>query len=278
MVQVAILLGLLALQGCSHMLFYPMPNHVMKPDALGVEYEDIALRSADGTRLHGWWLHAQDAPRGRVIFFHGNGQNISTHILHVYWLTDHGYDVIAVDYRGYGASEGKPGIEGSMQDIRATLRYVNTAVQDDGLPLFVIGQSIGGSLAITALAQSDLKDTLAEVVLIGSFSDYHEITRHALSGFWLTWPLQWPLSFTVDNRYSPKKYIGQLAPLPVTIMHGEQDNVVPVEHARVLFEHAREPKRLHILTGDHNGIMESRANRRILLESLNGLRNRIDTQ
>jgi hypothetical protein len=270
---------LLGLQGCTSMFFYPMPQHVMTPDRLGIAYEDIELASADGTRLHGWWLHARQPagdsaadqpglPRAIVLFFHGNAQNISTHFAHVHWLVDYGFDVVMVDYRGYGKSAGKAGLAGSLQDIRATLRYVHESRQDD-LPMLVIGQSIGGSMAVAALAPSELKDQLSGIVLIGSFSDYRKITQQALSGFWLTWPLQWPLSFTVDNSYSPQAFIAELAPVPVLIMHGRQDPVVPVSHAQALYERALAPRYLEIIEGDHNHILASRENRERLLEYLN---------
>ena len=263
------LLGLLVLlQACSHLLFYPSPAHVLQPDDLGIEYRDIEFNAADGTRLHGWWLYTQAPRQGTVLFFHGNAENISTHIGHVYWLVGYGYDVVAVDYRGYGKSAGTPSLDGSVQDIQATLAYVDGGLATPGEPMFVIGQSIGGSLSVAALAQSELKQRLSGIIIIGSFSDYHKITRQALSGFWLTWPLQWPLSFTVDNSYSPEKFIARLSPVPLLIMHGEYDQVVPVEHGRRLFELAQPPKFLEQVNGDHNHIMKNSRTRELLLEYL----------
>jgi len=273
----------LGLQGCSSVFFYPMSEHVMTPERLGIVYDDIYPVAADGTRLHGWWMHARaqagdqsantnmpaPRPRGIVLFFHGNAQNISTHFALVYWLVDYGFDVVLVDYRGYGKSQGETDLAGSLQDIQASLAFVDKARQSPHEPLVVIGQSLGGSLAVAALAQSKLKDQLSGIVLIGSFSDYREIARQALSGFWLTWPLQWPLSFFVDNSYSPKQFIGQLAPVPVLIMHGRQDPVVPVGHAQELYDHARQPKYLEIIDGDHNHLLSGKQSRQLLLEYLN---------
>ena len=268
MIKWLCLLLMMGLQGCTHMLFYPMQQHVLSPDRLDIAYDDIYVDSSNATRLHGWWLHSREDLRGTVLFFHGNAQNISTHLAHVYWLVDYGYDVVMIDYRGYGKSSGKPEMDGIIQDIQATLGYVLDSEINSERPLFVLGQSIGGSLSVAALAKSEYKDKLSGILLIGSFSDYHKVTRHALSGFWLTWPLQWPLSFTVDNRYSPEQYIASLSPVPVLIMHGEQDEVVPVEHARTLFEQARQPKFIEQVSGDHNHILENQANRNVVLQYL----------
>lgn len=266
--SLGLLMALLSIQGCTHLLFYPSRVQVITPATLNINYDDLFIPSTDGTQLHGWWMHSDLEPRATILFFHGNGENISTHIGHVYWLLNYGYDVIAMDYRGYGQSQGEANLDGSIRDVQSSLRYVLDKHINGNRPLLVLGQSMGGSLVIPALAQSDLKNRVAAVVVIGSFSDFHRITQDALSRFWLTWLFQWPLSFTVDNHYSPQDFIAQLSPVPVLIMHGKSDPVVPVEHAQVLYDHARQPKYLQLLDGDHNHILAPRENRQILLEYL----------
>ena len=268
MVRWIFLFLLPALTGCTQLLFHPTADHVLKPDVLGIQYEDISLASADGTRLHGWWLYAQDKPRATVLFLHGNAQNISNHIKHVYWLVDYGYNVVTIDYRGYGASAGSPDIAGSLDDIRAAVDYVSRDARTARQKLLVVGQSLGGSFAIAALAATESRNQVDALVVISAFSDYRRIVQDALAGFWLTWALQWPLSYTVDNGYSPEKMIARLAPVPVVIMHGKSDEVVPVAHASRLYKAAAEPKFLELMPGDHNHILGSRDNRRRLLEYL----------
>ena len=106
----------------------------------------------------------------------------------------------------------------------------------------VFGQSLGGALALTAIAASPHKKRLRALVIEGAFSGYRQIAQEKLAEYWLTWPLQIPLSLTIDDNYSPIKAAAALAPLPLLIIQGGKDNVVPPHHGVALFEAARHPK------------------------------------
>lgn len=267
-VKACLLLVLLGLQSCTSMLFYPMPEYVRTPDSLGIAYDNMDFNSTDGTHLHGWWLHARGKGKGTILFLHGNAQNISTHIGHVYWLVDYGYDVAMIDYRGYGQSGGKVDLAGSIQDIRAAVRYVSDHLRIPDHGLVVMGQSLGASMSVAALAEPDVRRKIRALVVVGGFSDYRRITQHVLSTFWLTWPLQWPLSFTVNNQYSPEDYIGRIAPVPVLIMQGMKDDVIPIANADRLYQAAKQPRYLEKLPGDHNHLFEYGNNKQVLLKYL----------
>ncbi|WP_259643245.1 alpha/beta hydrolase, partial [Pseudomonas syringae] len=100
----------LALTGCSSMLFYPEQGVPFTPDKARLQYQDVNLTAADGTRLHGWWLPAKEGVpvKGTVLHLHGNGGNLSWHLGGVWWLPEQGYQVLMLDYRGYGESQGEP--------------------------------------------------------------------------------------------------------------------------------------------------------------------------
>ena len=93
-----------------------MKEIVQTPDKGGLTYRDISVTTRDNLRIHGWLLEAEK-PKGIVFFLHGNAENISTHIGSVYWLPEHGYDVLLMDYRGYGLSEGKPDFPDVYLDV-----------------------------------------------------------------------------------------------------------------------------------------------------------------
>jgi uncharacterized protein len=245
-----ILAGLaLGLGGCTGLIFQPMRELVLTPDQIGLDYQELDFEAADGVRLHGWLLPARAPRRGSILFLHGNAQNISTHIASVAWLPAQGFDVLLLDYRGYGRSGGSPSLAGLHLDFDAALETLLAWPGIDPDRVVVLGQSLGGSLAITALAASPRHQQVQALIVEGAFTSYRALAGEKLADFWLTWPLQVPLGLTIDDRYRPIDVIGELAPMPILIVHGEEDRVVPPDHAIALYEAARPPKALWLVPG-----------------------------
>ncbi|MDI9244394.1 alpha/beta hydrolase [Marinobacter sp. CHS3-4] len=244
-------LSLLLQSGCSSLFFYPDSATYITPDRLNLEYEDVYLDTADGETLHGWWLPAKSDARGTVYFLHGNAQNISSHILNVSWLPDKRYNVFLIDYRGYGRSTGAPDIEGALHDAESGLRWLADYPAAEDQPIFLLGQSLGGALG-TALASEWTKrqeqPPLEGVILDGTFSGFRAIAREKLGNFWLTWPFQIPLSWTIPDDYEATDMIGGISPVPVMVIHSVRDGIIPFHHGQRLFEAAKEPK--HFLQTD----------------------------
>lgn len=235
------------LAGCSNLFFFPWRGHVQTPERLGLPYEDVYFSAADGTRLHGWFLPAPGRALGTILFLHGNAENVSTHIMSVRWLPERGFNVFLLDYRGYGASEGKPTLAGVQDDVDSALKMLLARPDVDADRIVVFGQSLGGAIAIYNVAQSPQRRHIRALAVESAFSSHRRITREKLSDFWLTWPLQYPLSWTVSDEYSPAKAVADVSPIPLLIIHGDRDPIVPVHHAQRLFALAREPKQLWIV-------------------------------
>ncbi len=179
----------LALGGCTGVIFQPMHQLVLTPDQIGLDYEEVEFEAADGVPLHGWFLPAQAPRRGSILFLHGNAQNISTHIASVAWLPAQGFDVLLFDYRGYGESEGSPSLAGLHLDFEAALQALLARPEIERDRVIVFGQSLGGSLAITALAASPLRHQVRALIVEGAFTSYRALAREKLADFWLTWPV-----------------------------------------------------------------------------------------
>lgn len=235
----------LLLGGCSSLFFFPDQTTYITPDRLNLTYENVYLDTADGETLHGWWLPAEGRPKGTVYFLHGNAQNISSHLLNIAWLPAEGYNVFTIDYRGYGKSTGAPDIEGALHDSETGLRWLTSQRNTKNTPVFVLGQSLGGALGLTLASEWVQRHELPElngVILDGTFSGFRGIAKEKLGAFWLTWPFQIPLSWTIPNEYEGVDLIADISPVPLMIIHSVRDGIIPFHHGQDLYEAAGEPK------------------------------------
>lgn len=247
--RLCLLMTTLLLAGCTGVFFQPMQPWLRTPAAVGLDYEDLRLPTADGLTLSAWFLPARQPARGTILFLHGNAQNISTHLASVYWLPERGFNVLLLDYRGYGASQGLPSVPGAQQDIDSAMRHLVARRDIDPRRIVVLAQSLGGALGLHYLAHSGYRQHLRGAVIDSAFTGYRDIAGEKLRSSWLTWPLSWPLSLTVSDDYRPLDAVPKVAPIPLLILHGDRDEVIPLHHAHRLFEAAREPKKLWIVEG-----------------------------
>ncbi len=238
------------LQSCSTFLFYPEKTYVSTPESLQIPFENVDIPTTDDLVLRGWLLKAyslddgtETEPKGVIVFLHGNAENISTHINGVLWLALEGYHVLAVDYRGFGHSDGEATLSGAQDDAQAMIDYALKRFPD--LSVGVFGQSIGGAVALSAINTFADKDKISAVIIDSAFSSTRRIARDKLSSVWLTWPFQYPISWTVAEN-NPEKHASELS-LPKLFLSAQDDPVVPAYHTQRLFESAAEPKELLVL-------------------------------
>lgn len=277
----ALCLMLVGLSGCSSLLFYPEPGQPFTPEKAKVAWRDVSLTAEDGTRLHGWWLPANEgvAVKGTVLHLHGNGGNLAWHLGASYWLPEQGYQVLMIDYRGYGLSSGKPGLPEVYQDIAAALDWLDQAPEVEGKPLVLLGQSLGGAMAIHYLAQHPQQaQRFQALVFDGVPASYRAVGRFALSTSWLTWPLQVPLSWLVPDGDSAIHSIGQLKTPPKLFFHSIDDALVPLDNGIRLYQTAPPPRVLQLTRGGHVQTFADPTWRQVMLrflqdpEHFNGLR------
>lgn len=244
-------ISLAGCSGCSGVFLQPDRALHAKPEQVGAAWEEARFASADGTPLTGLWLPARPGPgKGVLVHFHGNGQNMTSHFLYVWWLTLEGWDVFAFDYRGYGASGGEKSLGGAVEDGVAALQYARGRAA--GRPLVVVGQSLGGAISLASL-EKDGGEGVKGLILDSTFASYRRIAREKLGMLWLTWPFQYPLSLLVSDSLAAERYARRRKPLPLLMFHGERDPVVPAHHGRRLFDAALGPKEFVTVAGaGHN--------------------------
>jgi fermentation-respiration switch protein FrsA (DUF1100 family) len=237
----------LLLTGCTNLFFQPDHALHFHPDRVGAKWEDAPFVSADGTKLAGLWFPAKAAtPKGVVVQFHGNGQNLTSHFLYVYWLALEGWDVFVFDYRAYGASRGEKSLSGAVADGAAALAYARSRAA--GRPLVVIGQSLGGALALASL-KSDGGAGVKALVLDSTFSSFQRVARERLTRWWGTWPLQWLAYVLVSDRYAPIRLIADRPVVPLLMFHAPGDPVVPFAEGRRLYDAATGTKEFWEIPG-----------------------------
>lgn len=246
--SVAVLTGLLLLAFagvCTYMFFdqasfiyFPERGYDATPGSVGLPYEDVRLKAGDGVALAAWWVSAEN-PEGAVVLAHGNGGNMSHRLDKVRLFHDLGYGVMAFDYRGYGASEGKPSEEGTDADMAAAVDHVVTVRGTSRTRLVLYGESLGGAVAI----EESVRRPPAALVVDSSFTSVPAMASHYYP--WL------PARLLLRFRYDSLSRIGGLK-CPVLVLHSPQDDVVPFIMGRQLFEAAPEPKAFAELVGGHN--------------------------
>jgi len=276
-----LLLVLLSLGGCSSLLFYPEPGQPFTPEKAKLEYRDVTLTAADGTRLHGWWLPAKAGVevKGTVLHLHGNGGNLAWHLGGSWWLPKQGYQVLLLDYRGYGLSQGNPALPEVYQDIGAALDWLDQAPEVQGKPQVLLGQSLGGAMAIHYLAQHPQQaKRFKALVFDGVPASYRQVGRFALSTSWLTWPFQVPLSWLVPDGDSAIYSIAQIKTPPKLFFHSIDDPIVPLVNGLQLYQAAPPPRVLQLTRGGHVQTFADKTWRQVMLrfledpEHFNGLR------
>jgi pimeloyl-ACP methyl ester carboxylesterase len=156
------------------LLYFPSKPHDDTPGAFGLAHEDVEISTDDGQRLHAWWIPARmGPPLGHVLHFHGNAGNISHRLREASALTGAGFDVLLLDYRGYGRSTGRPDEEGLYLDARAARAAVVARENVDPSRFFYVGESLGGAVAL-ALA---LEHPPRGLVLQSTFTGIRDMAR-----------------------------------------------------------------------------------------------------
>lgn len=229
--------------GCANLMFYYPTRQVYDtPAAHDLKYEDVEFTSQDGTKLSGWFVPAKSPPKGTVVHFHGNAQNMTAHFSFISWLPHEGFNVFVFDYRGYGKSGGAPTRDGIYADCIAALDYVMSRKDISQRKVVVLGQSLGGANAMAVMGKG-YAGRVKAIAIDSSFYSYRLIVRDKIQQIPILSWFRWPLSFlVVSNARNPGSVIDRISPTPVMLIHGTEDQVIPYQHGLMLFAAAKDPK------------------------------------
>lgn len=218
--------------------FFPTPGESETPRDFGVQFDAVTIDTADGERLRAWAMRAP-SPRGNVVYFHGNGANLSNWSPILTGIVQHGYSVFAFDYRGYGQSTGQPTERGLYRDVDAVVKHAR-AGESESIPTIYWGRSLGAAMAAYAATVQPPDG----IILESGFVNARAAVRSS--------PILLVLSFFASYRFPTAEFVNRAA-RPVLVMHGNRDTVIPFGLGQELFNTLAVPKQFVVIEGgDHN--------------------------
>ncbi|MCD4825650.1 MAG: alpha/beta hydrolase [Phycisphaerae bacterium] len=244
-VLIVVVVMLIFFIGCqSRIMYHPTRELEDTPGDLSLEYQDVWLETSDGPKIHGWWVPA-DRNRGTVLFFHGNAGNISHRLATIAIFHSLGMNVLIIDYRGYGRSEGKPTEDGTYRDAEAAWAYLVNERKIPPEKIVVFGRSLGGALAVYIASQNhdQPQNSPAGLIAESSFTSAPDMAASMIPLL----PIRWLVRF----KYNSLERIPNVR-CPVLIVHSQDDDLVPYKFGQSLYAAAGEPKKLVTLEGGHN--------------------------
>ncbi|WP_242728661.1 alpha/beta fold hydrolase [Microcoleus vaginatus] len=272
-------------------IFFPARAIETTPDDFQLKYQDVWLPIPTKTgavdSVHGWWIPASENPPspplakgearkgesflatpqsdkraisavpalnkgglGRVVLYlHGNASNVGANVEHAYRFHRLGLSVFVMDYRGYGKSQGDfPSESQVYEDAQLAWDYL---VKQRGInpnQIYIYGHSLGGAIAIDLAVRHP---EAAGLIVEGSFTSTRAMVNFQKGLFWM-----FPIDFLLTQRFDSLSKVDRLQ-MPVLFIHGNADNVVPVEMSKKMFEAAPEPKQLYIVPeGGHTNVAQ----------------------
>jgi len=236
----AVVGALLALQ--RRMIYFPSKSYTLTPADAGLPWEEVFLKAVDGVKLCAWYVPADKDGSPVVLYFHGNATNLSGLVGLAGEFRGLGFGFFAVDYRGYGKSEGTPTESGLYADARAAYGWLVDRGVKPGR-IFIYGQSLGAAVAARLVSEQ----RAAGVILEGAFPSIYAAARHHY--FWAFVPRA-----AVKDRFETEEYVARSLS-PVLVIHGARDSIAPRKFGEIVFAAAREPKVLCIVPdSSHNTI------------------------
>jgi len=243
LVVIVVLLGLILFCGESLVnkaTFYPRKGSDVNIDRLPPSIRHHIIPTEDGEQLSAFLFRADSADK-TILYFHGNAGNASGRLDWGQELAQLQANVFMVDYRGFGLSSGSPSEEGIYTDGRAALNYLSKELNVDPTTLFLYGRSLGSAVAVEVA--NDLP--IAGLILVTPISSGKQVAKNGGYG---------ALASLIGNPFNNLKKFAEVK-LPTLILHGDRDEVLPLEMGQALKEVAPDQTRLVVISGaGHNNI------------------------
>lgn len=214
-------------------VFQPARYPAGEWEQTSVLVEDAYFTASDGVKLHGWYArHPQ--PLAHAVLLHGNAGNVTLLAESIRLLNRrHGLSVLALDYRGFGRSEGKPTEQGVVTDARAARDWLARKEGIANRDVMLMGVSLGGGVALQVAEQEPCRG----LVLVNTFTSLPDVAQHHVP--WL--PMSLMMTMRMNSLEAIRRYEG-----PLLISHADADQVIPFEQGQLLFDTATTKNKVFI--------------------------------
>tara|TARA_Y100000588_G_scaffold53661_1_gene50674 strand:- start:1922 stop:2689 length:768 start_codon:yes stop_codon:yes gene_type:complete len=221
-------------------LYHPRQLLDSSPEGLGIKYENVKFTAKDNTKLHGWFFPPNSSDNPVILWAHGNAGNISHRIENILLMRKFlDVGIFIFDYRGYGLSEGKPNEKGLYSDMEGAYLWLANRISENRIVLF--GRSLGAAVATKLSIE---KTSSQSLILESPFENTIEMGKKIFPFL--------PLGWLIKQKYDTKAIIHSVK-IPLLILHGDKDTIVPFQQGKNLFDFASGPKQFFKIKGaGHN--------------------------
>jgi hypothetical protein len=239
--SVGYLAGLVVLFFAQRSFIFPIPQTVRTgPEAAGFDAaEEHVLTTADGEKIIVWHVPAKPG-HAVVLYFHGNGDFLAGLVGRFRDITADGTGLVALSYRGYAGSSGRPSEQGLLWDAAAAYAFASARYSADRIAVW--GFSLGSGVAVGLAADQRIGKLILE-------APYPSITEVAGASFPVV-PVRW----LIRDQFRSDQRIARVT-APLLVMHGARDSIISIKLGERLFALAHEPKQfVRFPEGGHNDL------------------------
>jgi hypothetical protein len=244
----AVVIAVLYIAACGYIwatqvehVFEPTTDFQTTPGRMGMKFEELHIPVGSGANqgeLYGWWVSASTENAPTFLYLHGNYRNIGNNLEHTQHLHNLGYNVLLVDYRGYGKSSGsKPSEAKAYEDAEAAWQYLLKVRGVKPQQAFIYGHSLGGGIAIDLAVHHPEAAGLITECTFTSMVDMGKLEYGYL-----------PIDWLINQRFEALQKVPGLK-IPVLFIHGTWDKKIPYQMAQQLYAAAPQPKMLTLIEG-----------------------------
>lgn len=203
-------------------------------------FTDVTIETPDGERLQAWWKPPMPG-RALILYFHGNGGSLWNRRGRAGLVTQDGRGLLMVSYRGYGASTGEPSEAGLRVDADAAYAWLARYAP---ARIVLYGESLGTGVAVRLATEVPVGGLVLDAPYTSTADVAQTLFRYV------------PVTLLMRDQFRSIDRIGRVH-VPLLVMHGSRDGVIPIAQGRALYAAANEPKRfLELPDVDHVGVLE----------------------